>query len=126
MLGRGVLLATVGTLLTAGLVGGLVLLVTDLPLLEALLLGAVVSSTDAAAVFSVLRAPQGPAARDVRSLLELESGTNDPMAVFLTVSLIALITTGGGSPLEPRRRPSCSRWASARCSATRSAGPWPG
>ena len=71
----------------------LVLLVTDLPPLQALLLGAVVSSTDAAAVFSVLRARQVGLPDHVRSLLELESGTNDPMAVFLTVSLITLITT---------------------------------
>ena len=97
VLGRGVLLATAGTLLTAGLVGGLVLLVTDLPALQALLLGAVVSSTDAAAVFSVLRARKVGLPGSVRSLLELESGTNDPMAVFLTVSLITLITTDSGS-----------------------------
>ena len=58
VLGRGIVLATAGTLVTAGLVGGVVMLVTDLPVLEALLLGAVVSSTDAAAVFSVLRARQ--------------------------------------------------------------------
>ena len=58
VLGRGIVLATVGTLVTAGLVGGVVMLVTDLSVLEALLLGAVVSSTDAAAVFSVLRARQ--------------------------------------------------------------------
>lgn len=100
VLGRGVLLATFGTLLTAGLVGLLVLWLTDLPVMQALLLGAVVSSTDAAAVFSVLRARQVRLPGDVRSILELESGTNDPMAVFLTVSLIALITTGGGSPLD--------------------------
>jgi potassium/hydrogen antiporter len=97
VLGRGVLLATAGTLVTAGLVGGLVLLVTDLPALQALLLGAVVSSTDAAAVFSVLRARKVGLPGPVRSLLELESGSNDPMAVFLTVSLITLITTGSGS-----------------------------
>ncbi len=100
VLGRGIVLATVGTVATAGLVGGLVLLVTDLSPLEALLLGAVVSSTDAAAVFSVLRARKVQLPSPVRNLLELESGTNDPMAVFLTVSLIALITGDGGSPLE--------------------------
>ncbi len=99
VLGRGITLATLGTVATAGLVGALVLLVTDLPLLEALLLGAVVSSTDAAAVFSILRARQVRLPAPVRDLLELESGANDPMAVFLTVSLITLITEGGGSPL---------------------------
>ena len=100
VLGRGIVLATVGTLVTAGLVGGVVLLVTGLSVLEAMLLGAVVSSTDAAAVFSVLRARQVRLPARVRDLLELESGANDPMAVFLTVSLIALITAGEGSPLE--------------------------
>jgi cell volume regulation protein A len=100
VLGRGVLLATVGTLITAGLVGALAALVAGLSLQEAFLLGAVVSSTDAAAVFSILRARQVRLPGRVRSLLELESGSNDPMAVFLTVSLIALITTGEGSALQ--------------------------
>jgi potassium/hydrogen antiporter len=100
VLARGIVLATVGTLATAGLVGGVVMLVTDLPALESLLLGAVVSSTDAAAVFSVLRARQVRLPAPVRDLLELESGSNDPMAVFLTVSLISLITTGEGSLLQ--------------------------
>jgi cell volume regulation protein A len=100
VLGRGIILATVGTLVTAGLVGGLVMLLTDSSPLEALLLGAVVSSTDAAAVFSVLRARQVGLPTRVRDILELESGSNDPMAVFLTVSVIALITEGGGSPLD--------------------------
>ena len=101
IVGRGILLATVGTLVTAGLVAGVVLLVTDLSLAESLLLGAVVSSTDAAAVFSVLRARRvrvpGAGARPPE---EFESGSNDPMAVFLTVSLITVIAEGGGSPLE--------------------------
>lgn len=100
VLGRGILLATLGTLLTAGLMGVLVALVAGMPLPEALLLGAVVSSTDAAAVFSILRARQVHLPGHVRNLLELESGSNDPMAVFLTVSLIALITTGEGSALQ--------------------------
>jgi cell volume regulation protein A len=99
VLGRGIVLATVGTLATASLVGGVVMLVTDLPALESLLLGAVVSSTDAAAVFSVLRARQVHLPAPVRDVLELESGSNDPMSVFLTVSLITVITTGEGSLL---------------------------
>lgn len=99
VLGRGLVLATFGTLLTAGLLGAFVMWVTDLPLLQSFLLGAVVCSTDAAAVFTVLRARQVRLPEHVRSLLELESGTNDPMAVFLTVSIIAAITSGESSIL---------------------------
>jgi potassium/hydrogen antiporter len=100
VLGRGVTLATLGTLVTAALVGLVALWITDLPPLQALLLGAVVCSTDAAAVFSVLRARQVRLPERVRGLLELESGTNDPMAVFLTVTIITAITSGGATPLE--------------------------
>ena len=92
VLTRGVVLSTFGTLIAAALVGLFATLVTDLPLKDALLLGAIVSSTDAAAVFAVLRGRSVRLPGDLRSLLELESGSNDAMAVFLTVSLIGLIT----------------------------------
>ncbi len=86
-------LATVGVFITATSVG---LFVTFLPgfefsLLEGLLLGAVISSTDAAAVFAVLRSRNVHLRSPLKPLLELESGSNDPMAVFLTISLIQLI-----------------------------------
>lgn len=85
-------LATLGVALTAGLVGVFVTLVTPFNLWEGLLLGAIVSSTDAAAVFSVLRS-KGVALRGhLKPLLELESGSNDPMAVFLTVGLVGILT----------------------------------
>ncbi len=100
VLTRGILLSTGGTLVTAGMVGAFAFVVTDLPLGVALLLGAVVSSTDAAAVFAVLRSRNVHLPTNVRSLLELESGSNDPMAVFLTVSLITLVTQGNGSVFE--------------------------
>ncbi|HJW75810.1 MAG TPA: potassium/proton antiporter [Thermoleophilia bacterium] len=87
---RGVLLSTVGVLVSTALVGGFAVLVVGLSLLEGLLLGAVVSSTDAAAVFSVLRSRNIHVGRKIRSLLEMESGVNDPMAVFLTLGLISL------------------------------------
>ncbi|OCK06546.1 MULTISPECIES: potassium/proton antiporter [Thalassospira] len=92
-------LATVGVMLTAFVVGGVTWLVLDVPWLVALLFGAIVSSTDAAAVFFLLRVG-GINLRDrTRSTLEVESGSNDPMAVFLTISLVELIMQGGGDNL---------------------------
>ena len=85
-------LATVGVILTAVVVGATVVLLFDFSLLHGLLLGALISSTDAAAVFSVLRAKELSLQGRLKPLLELESGSNDPMAVFLTVGVIQLIT----------------------------------
>jgi potassium/hydrogen antiporter len=84
-----VVLATLGVALTAGLVGLVAYAVFDVPLEVALLLGAVVGSTDAAAVFSTLRSTN--LKRRPAALLEAESGANDPMAVALTIGLIELI-----------------------------------
>jgi potassium/hydrogen antiporter len=89
---RGISLATLGVLLTALLLGVFVSFIADFTLLEGLLLGAVVSSTDAAAVFSILRSKSIGLKRNLRPTLELESGSNDPMAYFLTISLTALLT----------------------------------
>ncbi|ADU29671.1 potassium/proton antiporter [Evansella cellulosilytica] len=83
-------LATIGVLLTALVVGVGAKYIIGLAWWEALLFGAIVGSTDAAAVFSVLRG-QNVKGR-LEGTLEAESGTNDPMAIFLTVSLISLIT----------------------------------
>ncbi len=93
ILGRGVVLATVGVALTATLTGLFAWAITDLPFLHALLLGSIVSSTDAAAVFSVLRSRNVRLEPRLRSLLEFESGSNDPMAVFLTVTMIGVIAS---------------------------------
>jgi cell volume regulation protein A len=87
----GIALATIGVLITAVLVGVFSMYVLDFTLLEGLLLGAVVSSTDAAAVFSILKSRNVGLKGHVRPLLEFESGSNDPMAYFLTVSLIDLV-----------------------------------
>jgi cell volume regulation protein A len=97
---EGVALATVGVLVTAGVLGALVHLVLGYSLLEGMLLGAIVSSTDAAAVFAVLRAKSVGLKAPLKPLLELESGSNDPMAVFLTVAMTQTLTAGTASVSE--------------------------
>ena len=84
-------LATAGVLFTAVLVGLFSVYILNFSFLEGMLLGAIVSSTDAAAVFSILRSKKISLQGKLKPLLELESGSNDPMAVFLTVSIITLI-----------------------------------
>ncbi len=97
VLGRGILLATGGVAITALLVGIFAWKALSMPLSEGLLLGAIVSSTDAAAVFSVLRSRGVSLRGRLRPLLELESGSNDPMAVFLTISLLTILTKPGST-----------------------------
>ena len=91
VLWHGFALSTVGVLITTFLVGLFAARILSLSLLEGLLLGAIVSSTDAAAVFGILRARGVGLKGYLTPLIELESGTNDPIAVFLTVSLISLL-----------------------------------
>lgn len=92
ILGPGILLATIGVLVSALVVGYLASLVLGVSLLEGILLGAIISSTDAAAVFSVLRSKSIGFKHRLRELIEFESGTNDPMAIFLTIGLIQYMT----------------------------------
>jgi cell volume regulation protein A len=87
----GFVLSTIGVGITAFLVGWFVHIVLDFSWVEGLLLGSIVSSTDAAAVFAVLRSRNVNLKGNLKPLLELESGSNDPMAVFLTTAMILLL-----------------------------------
>jgi len=100
----GIALSTLGVLITAVLVGLFTSYLLNIPLGEGMLLGAIVSSTDAAAVFSILRTRNVGLKGNLRPLLEFESGSNDPMAYFLTVSFIHLLQTPDSSlwSLVPR------------------------
>lgn len=86
------LLATVGVVFKMGIIGGLAWVLTPLDLTSGLLLGAVLAPTDAAAVFSVLKGCGLPGR--LRGVLETESGTNDPISIYLTLLLTAIVTTG--------------------------------
>ena len=96
-------MATIGVLLTAALFGIAARFLLGFTWLEGLLIGSIVASTDAAAVFFLLRTG-GINIRDrVRSTLEVESGTNDPMAIFLTSALVGIMASGqdlSGAGLE--------------------------
>lgn len=96
---EGISLASLGVILTAGFFGLLIYFILDLSFMESLLIGAIISSTDAAAVFSILRARGVNLKSRLRSVLELESGSNDPVAVLLTVTLISFINGGNQSIL---------------------------
>lgn len=91
VLGKAVSLATIGVVVTAASVGAVAVLIFGFTWLEGLLLGAVISSTDAAAVFSVMRARDVRLAGDIEPLIEFESGSNDPMAILLTLGVTQLI-----------------------------------
>lgn len=88
---NGMALSTIGVLATALSVGLFATYAFGFSFREGMLLGAIVSSTDAAAVFSILRSRNVGLKGNTRPLLELESGSNDPMAYFLTISFIDLV-----------------------------------
>ncbi|MDR1459691.1 MAG: potassium/proton antiporter [Bacteroidales bacterium] len=93
VLWKGISLSTLGVLLTAFFVGIFVYWLTPFSIYESLLLGSIISSTDSASVFSILRSKNLSLKGRLRPLLELESGSNDPMAYVLTITFITLITT---------------------------------
>ena len=99
VLGPGIVMATLGVMLTALFVGTFIYLVAphlgiDLTLSLSLLIAATMSSTDSASVFSILRSKKQGLQQNLRPLLELESGSNDPMAYILTVMLVGIVADG--------------------------------
>ncbi len=101
--GQGIILATLGVILTTAITGYFIYWVTGiisnfsaLTLTESLLMAAVMSSTDSASVFSILRSKKQGLKEQLRPMLELESGSNDPMAYMLTLLLIQIIQTPAG------------------------------
>ncbi|MAW93801.1 MULTISPECIES: potassium/proton antiporter [unclassified Leeuwenhoekiella] len=91
ILREGLALSTFGVLFTAVSLGVFVYYITDFTIYESLLLGSIVSSTDAAAVFSILRSKSLALKTNLRPTLELESGSNDPMAYVLTIAFLSLV-----------------------------------
>lgn len=91
ILREGFVLSTLGVLLTALSLGTFVWFITDFTIYESMLLGSIVSSTDAAAVFSILRSKNLALKTNLRPTLELESGSNDPMAYVLTIAFLTLV-----------------------------------
>lgn len=100
ILWHGISLSTLGVLITATTVGVFVWAVTDFTIYEGLLLGSIVSSTDSAAVFSILRSRSIALKGNLRPTLELESGSNDPMAYVLTIVLTGFVVSQDASFLS--------------------------
>ena len=97
IIGPGVVLATAGVVMTALVLAGFVWLIApwlglEMPFALALLLASTMSSTDSASVFSILRSKKQGLKEHLRPLLELESGSNDPMAYMLTILLIGVLS----------------------------------
>ena len=88
---KSVLLSSLGTMVTAGLVGLFCYFALNVPILEGLLIGSVISSTDAASVFAILRAKRLNLRYNTASLLEIESGSNDPFAYMLTIVILSVM-----------------------------------
>lgn len=100
VLKTGLSLATLGVLITALIVGTFASYVLDISWTEGMLIGSIVSSTDAAAVFSILRTRSIGLKGNIRPLLEFESGSNDPMAYFLTIGFTYLVQEPEASALS--------------------------
>lgn len=95
--GKAILLSTLGVFLTAVLTGLFCFIILNTSLLEGMLIGSVLASTDAASVFSILRGKKLNLTGGLASLLELESGSNDPMAYMMTSILLILMSGSSAS-----------------------------
>lgn len=103
VMAQGMILSTVGVLITTLLTGGFIFWLSgysdmhiEMPVLTCLLLAATMSSTDSASVFNLLRSQKMNLKENLKPMLELESGSNDPMAYMLTIALIQVIASGSG------------------------------
>ena len=96
-----ILMSSFGVIITAGLTGLFCYFVLGTSLLEGLLIGAVVGSTDAASVFSILRSQKLNLKGTLAPLLEIESGSNDPIAYMLTIIILTLMSNAGASLILP-------------------------
>lgn len=95
---KALLLSSLGTVLTAGLTGIFCHFVLKIAILESFLIGAVISSTDAASVFSILRSKKLNLRENTASLLEVESGSNDPFAYMLTAVVLGIMNGSASGP----------------------------
>ncbi len=98
---ESILMSTFGVIITSGLTGLFCYFVLKTSLLEGLLIGSIVGSTDAASVFSILRSQKLNLKGEIASILEVESGSNDPIAYMLTLIVLTLMNNGGISPIAP-------------------------
>ena len=92
VLSKSICLSTLGVLFTAGFTGKFIHFILKLPWTESVLIGSVIASTDAASVFNILRSQNLALKDNTASLLEVESGSNDPVSYMLTLVLIAVMT----------------------------------
>lgn len=98
---ESILMSTFGVIITSGLTGLFCYFVLKTSLLEGLLIGSIVGSTDAASVFSILRSQKLNLKGEIASILEVESGSNDPIAYMLTLIVLTLMNNGGISSIVP-------------------------
>lgn len=98
---ESILMSTFGVIITSGLTGLFCYFVLKTSLLEGLLIGSIVGSTDAASVFSILRSQKLNLKGEIASILEVESGSNDPVAYMLTLIVLTLMNNGGISSIVP-------------------------